>query len=105
MPIRDAKADLVIMAEQAGLQAKMSVLQKEQNIVRRQIAEIGRRAKTKTLASSDVAKQVNEVVNASLRRLVRSLGAEDFQRLFDWPPGREIILVYPEVAAQVRYGD
>lgn len=105
MPIRTARTDLVAMSEQAGLQSKLAILQEEQNLARRLIANIGDRARHKDLSPDKVATQVNMIVNDSLQRLVSKLGPEDFQRFFAWTPGKKIILVYPEIAARVKYGE
>jgi hypothetical protein len=103
VPFPSAHADLFAMTAERGLQGKMTIIEKEQDRLRLRIAQIGRRAKSRELTSREMAGQMNEAINTSLRHLASTLGAEDFQRLFDWPAEQEIVLVNPEVAARVKY--
>jgi hypothetical protein len=47
-------------------------------------------------SGSALAAAANGAINASLRRAGESLTADEFQAFFDWPKGREIILVHAE---------
>ena len=48
------------------------------------------------LSRGQLANAANRAINDSLARLAEALDPADFQRLLDWPPNKEIVLVNPD---------
>jgi hypothetical protein len=100
VPIRTAKAiktEIRTMALKAGLRNKTDIIMEEHFKLRSRIEQIADQKSTKAFATGNTASEINDAINSSLKNLVERLGPEDFQRLFDWPAGEEIILVNPEL--------
>jgi hypothetical protein len=95
--IGDAFGANLATAKQTALQTEHAALQGHVQALANDVMS-GRIATGRQFANS-----VNEEVNKSLRRLAENLGKDDFEKFFEWPAGREIILVNPEIAAEVHY--
>jgi hypothetical protein len=56
-----------------------------------------------SMGNREFADRVNERINETLDRLAKTMGKADFERFFDWPAGEKIVLVNPQISAEVNY--
>lgn len=82
---------------------QLATVEKEHDILQTKIHSIGEAAMAGRIKATDVATQVNEAVNSSLKHLAETLGSKNFEAIFDWRASETIELVNPEVARAVHY--
>lgn len=72
---------------------KAAAIMAEHGRLRNSLEELGRNSQ---LSRGQVAAEANRAINRSLAELGKTMTAEEFERFFDWPRGREIVLVQSE---------
>lgn len=83
--------------------SQLEVLRGEQARVQWELRQLRPFALEGPQNGAQFADRANQRINESLKRLAVTMGAEDFERFFEWKAGDPITLVEPSIAGEINY--
>jgi hypothetical protein len=82
---------------------KRTSLQNEREKLQADIHNMSGQVRAGSIGNKVFAERVNDRINETLDRLAKTMGKQDFERFFSWPAGQKIVLVNPQISAEMNY--